>query len=126
MVGGEITAMIGVKRRRDPSDPPLRHGFPPQRVAQDQGRVETRGGLQAQSEAGNGPTVIIHNDGEPWPSRWAPVLPHPEIQQGVIGLPEVIRLLGFTAVQEIVGRPGGVAAVMGEGDQGGARCLTIR
>jgi hypothetical protein len=37
---------------------------------------------------------------------------HPNIQQGVIGLPDVVGLFGFASVQEIVGGPVGFAAIV--------------
>jgi hypothetical protein len=123
MVGGEITAVSRVKCCRDSSDPPLRQGLTPYRLAQHQGRVEARGGLQAQPKAGNGATVVIHDDGEPGPHRWATLLAYPEVQQGMIGLPEVIGLGGFVSGEEIVGGTGGLAPGVGQRDQSRVQML---
>ena len=111
MVGGKITAVIACKM--SPEYPVIFHcGRDLRHIAWRRVKAVwmARGGLQAEPETGNGPAVIIHDDGEPGTHRWATVMAHPEIQQGMIGLPEVIGLFGFVSVEEIVGGTVGLAA----------------
>src|SRR5256885_716376 len=63
--GEKITAMVGIERRRNPCDLPVWHSLTPNGLAQCQGRLDGRGSLQAEPETGNGPAVIVHDDGQP-------------------------------------------------------------
>jgi hypothetical protein len=85
--------------------------------------LDGRGGLKAEPKTGNGAAVIIHNDREPGTNRWATGMAQPNIQERMIGLPDVVGLFGFASVQEVVGGPLGFAAVMGQRDQGGVQVL---
>jgi hypothetical protein len=123
MMRGDITAVVGIKRLRDTTDVPLGHGFTPQCLAQDQGRLDGGWGLKADPKPGNGPAVIIYYDCEPGTSRLPTVMPQPNIQQGVIGLPEVVGLFGCASIEEIIGGSVGFAAVVGQRDQGGVKVL---
>src|SRR5207245_1366045 len=78
--------IFGVKRLRDAAEVPLGLGFAPDRLPQDQRGLARRGGLKTQPYPGNRPTVIIHDHGEPGPSRRPGVVEEPAIEQGVIGL----------------------------------------
>ena len=79
--------------------------------------------MKTKAKASNSAAVIIHNDGEPGPSRWPAFMAHPDIQQGMIGLPDVIGFVSLTPVEKIVGDPVGFAAVMSQCDQGGFELL---
>ena len=48
---------------------------------------------------------------------------HPNIQQGMIGLPDVIGLFGLVSVEQIVSGPVGVTALMGQRQQSGVKLL---
>lgn len=52
---------------------------------------------------GHIPGIIPNDDGEPGTRRGPTVLLHPEIQQGVVGLLDVIRPLCSAAVEQIKG-----------------------
>src|SRR5262245_19314741 len=117
MLGGKIATVIRVKYRRNARECPLRQGFAPNRLAQRQSGLDRGWGLKAESETCNGPTIIIHNDRKPRACQWLTAITHPNIQQRMIGLPDVIRFVGFAPVQEIVGHAVRFTALMGQGDQ---------
>ena len=73
--------------------------------------------MKTDPKPGNGPAVIIHNDGEPGPHRVPLVMPHPQIQQGVIGLPDGVGLLCLAAIEQIKDRAIGFTPGMGQGHQ---------
>ena len=66
--------------------------------------------MKTHRKPGNGSAVIIHNDGEPGTCRGLTVLLYPEIQQGVVGLPDVVRPLSLAAIEQIKSRAIGFAA----------------
>src|SRR5512145_1471448 len=102
MLGGKITAVIGVKRLWNTRDLPLRQGLTPHSLAQDERRVDGGWRLYTEPKAGNGPAVIIHNDGQPGPHQLSVVMAHPQIQQGMIGLPDIVGSFSFAPVEQIV------------------------
>src|SRR5215467_8313283 len=63
MVGGEITAMVRVKRRRNATDIPPRDGLAPDRLAQHRRRWDRGGRMKTHPKSRNGSAIVIHNDG---------------------------------------------------------------
>ena len=53
----------------------------------------------------------------------AVVLAYPDIQQGMIGLPEIVGLFGLVPVEEIIGGPVGFTAFVSQHNQGGVKLL---
>src|SRR2546430_16816165 len=103
MVGGEITAVVGIKCQRNTTDMPLREQLAPDGLTEHQSCLYRRGRMKTDPKPRNGAAVVIHNDGEPGPRRRPTVLLHPEIHEGVVGLPDVIRPLCFAAIKQIKG-----------------------
>jgi len=59
--------------------------------------------------------LVLH-DGQPRPGR-AGRARDPQVEQGVVGLPDRVRTLGLVAVQQVERLPVALGAVVGEGDQ---------
>src|SRR5215510_9887439 len=105
MVGGEITPVVGIKRRRNAADMPPWDGLAPDRLAQHQRRLDRRGRMKTHPKPCHGSAIVIHNDGQPGTSRRPTVLLHPEIQERVVSLPDPIWSFRFTAIEQIKGHP---------------------
>ena len=58
--------------------------------------------------------MIIDGDAQPGPRDLTVIAPGPEIELGVIGLPELVRPRGFTTMDEIVGLAVAFLALPGE------------
>ncbi len=58
--------------------------------------------VERERKARNGPAMIVDDDGQPRPVRLPVVAYCPEIKLGVIGLPDLVRALCLSAVDQIV------------------------
>ena len=89
--------------------------FPPDRLAQRQGSAGRRRAVEGNAEAGNRATVVVDNDSQPRPTCFAVGSLGPEIELGVVGLPDLVRPFCFTPMNQIVRFAIGLLAVKGEG-----------
>src|SRR5947207_10362945 len=99
---GKIAPVIAGESRRNTYDLPIGYGLTPNGLAQGQSRLDGRRSLHVDAETSNGPAVIIHDDGEPGAYGRSIAGAHPDIQQGMIGLPDIVGLLRVVSVEQIV------------------------
>jgi hypothetical protein len=111
---GEVAAVIGVEHFGDAEDRPVRVGPPPDRLPERQCRLHGGRAVERKQEAGDGAAVVIDDDGQPRTCRRAIVASGPEIELGVIGLPDLVGTLGFAAMNQIVGFAIGFLAIQSE------------
>ena len=112
---GEIAAVIRVEDLGNAEDDPVGVRFPPDRLAQRQGSAGRRRAVEGNAKARNRATVVVDDDGQPRPSCFAVGSLGPEIELGVVGLPDLVRAFGFTPMNQVVGFAIGLLAVEGEG-----------
>jgi len=61
--------------------------------------------------------VVVFDQGQPWPARQAGRGEYPQVQQGVVGLPDLVRLGGFAAVHQVEHLLVPLGALVGERGQ---------
>lgn len=93
--------MVGVEHTRDPAHLPAGVGFTPDAVAQRQRGVDRRGRLQAERIAGHGAGVVVLDHTQPRPGRLGRGRDDPQVQFGVVGLPDLVRSRSLASVHQI-------------------------
>jgi hypothetical protein len=111
---GEVAAVVGIEDLGNAEDDPVGVGFPPDRLAQHQGGACRRRAIEGNEEACDRATVVVDDDGQPRPCRLAVGPFGPEIELGVIGLPDLVRPFGFTPMNQVVGLAIGLLEIKSE------------
>jgi hypothetical protein len=75
---GEIAAMVGIEPCGDAADMPLRRGFAPDGLSEDERGLEGRGRLKTDAEPSDGPAVIVHDHGQPGAGGLSLVIAEPD------------------------------------------------
>ena len=99
--GGEVRAVVDVERLRDAAHVPAGPRFAPDRLAERQRGGQRRRGAEVDRVPGDRPGVIVLDQGQPRPARLTRRGEHPQVQQGVVGLPDLVRLGGLAAVHQV-------------------------
>ena len=108
----KIRTVISIQDPWNPADLPCRLGLAPDGLAEGERGVEGAGRLKGHHVAGHRTTIIIQDDREPRFPGLALLIGEQHVQQGMVGLPDGIRRLRLTAVEEVEGLVIGLAAVM--------------
>jgi len=98
---GEVRAVVDVERIRDAAHVPAGPGLAPDRLPERQRGGQRRRGAQVDRVTGDRPGVVVFDDGQPRPARPTRRGDHPQVQQGVIGLPDLVRLSRLAAVHQV-------------------------
>ena len=99
--GGEVRAVVDVERAGDAAHVPAGPGLAPDRLPERQRGGQRRRGAQVDRVPGDGPGVVVLDEGQPRPARPARRGEHPQVQQGVVGLPDLVRLGRLSAVHQV-------------------------
>ena len=97
----EVAAVVGIKLFGDAADGPVRILLAPDRLAQGERGVHGAWRCGGQEEAGDGPAVVVHHDGQPGADGLAGV-EHEDIEHGMIGLPHLVGRIGVAPMHELV------------------------
>ena len=114
VAGGEVGAVVGVEDGGDAADVPVGIGLAPDRLAQGQRRLQRRGRREAQAVAGHGAAVVVEDDRQPGPGRAVALVADPDVELGVVGLPDRVGRVGLAAVDQVEALAVGLRAVVGE------------
>jgi hypothetical protein len=93
--------VVDVERARDAAHVPAGPGLAPDRLAERQRGRQRRRGAEVDRVPGDRAGVVVFDDGQPRPARPAGRGEHPQVQQGVVGLPDLVRLGGLAAVHQV-------------------------
>ena len=93
--------MVDVERVGDAAHVPAGPGLAPDRLAERQRGGQRRRGAEVDRVPGDRAGVVVFDDGQPRPARLAGRGEHPQVQQGVVGLPDLVRLGGLAAVHQV-------------------------
>jgi hypothetical protein len=99
--GSEIGAVVGVEHARDAADVPARLGLAPDRLPQRQGGLQRRRRAEVDRIPGNGPGIVVLDHGQPRPRRVTRRGHHPQVELGVIGLPDLVGTGCLPAVDQL-------------------------
>ena len=80
---------------------PIRPGLAPDRLAERQRGRQRRGGGEVDRVPGDSAGVVVLDQCQPRPGRAARRGDHPQVQQGVVGLPDLVRPGRFAAVHQV-------------------------
>jgi hypothetical protein len=89
--GGKIAPVVRVENLGDAEDDPVGIRFPPDCLAQRQGRSRRRRTVEANVKARNRTTVVVDDDGQPRAFCLAIGPLRPQIELGVISMPDLVR-----------------------------------
>jgi len=101
VLGGKVTAMIGVKGTGDAADMPVSIFLAPDGLAQRESRLQCGRSLKAQAVASNTTAKIIEDNSEPRLCGSAFLIKQPDIKEGVICLPHGIRVARFSPINQV-------------------------
>ena len=80
---------------------PGRVGLAPDRLPQRQGGLQRRRGAEVDRVPGDGPGMVVFDHGQPRPGRVTGRGHHPQVELGVIGLPDLVGAGRLPAVDQL-------------------------
>jgi len=101
VAGGEVGAVVGVERGRQPAHRPLRVGLPPDRLPQRQRGLHRGRCPDEHGVPGHRPGAVVEHDGQPRPHRPAPLVHDQHVELGVVDLPALVRVGGLPAHHQL-------------------------
>src|SRR5258705_8215413 len=110
--------MIRVEQSGNAADMPGGGDFAPDGGTQDKGGLPGGGRLKTPPKPRNGPTVIVDDHRQPGTCGLALIVDEPEVHEGMIRLPDGIRVGGFAAIDQIKSIAIHGTSFMGKGDEG--------
>ena len=93
--------MVDVERARDAAHVPAGPGLAPDRLPERQRGSQRRRGAEVDRVPGDRAGMIVLDQRQPRPARPAGRGEHPQVQQGVVGLPDLVRVGGLAAVHQV-------------------------
>jgi hypothetical protein len=79
---------------------PGRVGLAPDRLPQRQGGLQRRRGAEVDRVPGDGPGMVVFDHGQPRPGRLTGRGHHPQVELGVVGLPDLVGAGRLPAVDQ--------------------------
>ena len=101
VLGREVAAVVGIEDPGDAADLPARSALAPDRLPQRQGRLDRRRGRERQRVARHGTAVVVEDDGQPRLLGLATPVFEPDVQLGMVGLPDGVGRGRFVAVDQV-------------------------
>ncbi|MGC5010137.1 hypothetical protein ACLQ2R_05175 [Streptosporangium sp. DT93] len=94
--------MVDVEGVQDAAQVPVQLALAPDRVPEGKRGGQRRGRGEVDRVAGDGPGVVVFDDGAPGPGRVAGRGDHPQIELGVVGQPDLVEPFGLAPVHQLI------------------------